>query len=102
MSTVETITENPLSAHHDFDVTDRLGRKIGLQIDLMNEKGRWGHGDRPGVFSFVAQVTRNGQRHQASHMSADFASAAERDQAVTKAVTAARKRAQAPAARLKA
>lgn len=90
------------ATHHDFEVTDRLGRKIGLQIDLCNETGRWGHGANPGKWSFIAQVTRNGQRHQASHMSAAFDSIAERDKAVEKAVAASRKRAMSPAARLKA
>lgn len=88
--------------HHDFEVTDRLGRKIGLFVELLNESGRWGHGSNPGKFSYVTQVSRNGGRHQASHMGPYFDTAAARDAAAAKAVEAARKRAQAPAARLKA
>jgi len=76
-----------------FAVTDRLGREMGIRLKLYENNG---------LFGYDTQTLRNGNSHQASHGKGRFATAAERNVAAEKAVAAARKRAESPAARLKA
>lgn len=78
-----------------FSVTDRLAREIGIKITLLEKADL-------SSFSYTTQTLRNGKSHQASHNGPAFATAAERNVAAEKAVAAARKRAESPAARLKA
>jgi hypothetical protein len=84
----------------DFGVTDRLGRAIGYSVT--KQENRWGIASREGGLYFEGQATRNGNRHQASTCFGPFANEAERDAKIEKVIEAAKKRALAPAARLKA
>lgn len=94
-----------------FGVTDRLGRNIGIRWELgfrtftAREDGEqygWTNKTEGQVeYMYMTQTTRNGKDHQASRREY-FATEAERDAALAKAIKGASKRALAPAARLRA